>query len=62
MNQNMLFEAGLGLNSPWKVAGSGLEDGGESLAIHQTEDLRTNASTGVHGSTPSREPARDSNA
>jgi hypothetical protein len=28
MNQNMLFEAGLGLNSPWKVVRSGLEDGG----------------------------------
>jgi len=28
MNQNMLFEAGLGLKSPWKVVRSGLEDGG----------------------------------
>lgn len=29
MNQNMLFEVGLGLSAPWKVVRSGLEDGGE---------------------------------
>ena len=28
MNQNMLFETGLGLSAPWKVVRSGLEDGG----------------------------------
>ena len=28
MNQNMLFTLALGLNSPWKVVRSGLEDGG----------------------------------
>lgn len=29
MNQNMLFEVGLGLCAPWKVVRSGLEEGGE---------------------------------
>lgn len=28
MNQNMLFESGLGLSAPWKVVRSGLEEGG----------------------------------
>jgi transposase len=29
MNQNRLFESGLGLSAPWKVVRSGLEDGGD---------------------------------
>ena len=39
-----------------------LDQAGEGLAIHQIEDLGKNVAAGVHGSAPSREPARDSNA
>lgn len=33
MNQNSLFEAALGLMVPWKVTGSGLEEGGNGTMI-----------------------------
>jgi len=33
MDQNNLFALGLGLPSPWKVEGSGLEDGSDDAKI-----------------------------